>query len=327
MNKNTQNKPDVEEVDLSAISKGVGDFFGNISATIFRAIRFVIKNIIVIVILFAIGVALGVYLDTTRKVYDNQIIVQPNFGSIDYLYAKIDLLDSKIKDNDTVFLKKLGMQHVDELGKIEIKPVMDVYRFINNSEQNYELLKLLAEDSDIKKIIEEKATSKNYSYHLISFKTKDKTSRQNIVEPLLKYLNNSAYYSKIQKEYINNQILKMKANELTIAQIDGFLNTFSNKVNGNEKNDKLVYYNENTQLNDVIITKDKLIKEQGNIRIDLVGLDHIVTENSSTLNIENSESINGKFKFILPIVFILMYLCIHLLVSFYRNQNRKLSAI
>jgi hypothetical protein len=37
-----------------------------------------------------------------------------------------------------------------------------------------------------------------------------------------------------------------------------------------------VYYNENTQLNDVIQTKDKLIKEQGNLRLELVNADKIV---------------------------------------------------
>jgi hypothetical protein len=323
MSTRPQNKSEEQEIDLSMISKGIGNFFQNISTTAFKAIQFVLKNIIIITILFAIGVGLGIYLDKTRKTYDHEIIVQPNFGSTDYLYAKIDLLESKIKDNDTVFLKAIGIKNPDYLAKIEVKPIIDIYRFINNSEQNFELLKLMAEDSDVKKIVEERATSKNYQYHLISFKTKNKISAKESIEPLMAYLNNSEYFLRLQKEYLNNEELKMKANDVIIAQIDGFLNTFSSNTNTNAKSDKLVYYNENTQLNDVIQTKDKLVKEQGNIRINLVGMDKIIKENSNTINLENSESINGKLKLILPFLLIFLYIFGYYFINFYKHQTAK----
>jgi uncharacterized membrane protein len=315
-----------EEVDLSMVSQGIGNFVQYIKTNIFLAIQFVLKHIIVIGILFAIGVGLGIYLDKTQKTYDHQIIVQPNFGSVDYLYAKIDLLESKIKEHDTIFLQKIGIKDASALAKIDIKPVIDVYRFINNSEQNYELLKLMSEDSDIKKIVEEKATSKNYSYHQITFKTRAMITPKGVIEPLMAYLNNSAFYTIMQKEYVNNLHIKMKANEQTIAQIDGFLNSFSSTVNSSNKSDKLVYYNENTQLNDVIQTKDKLIKEQGNLRLDIVACDKIVKTNSFTINTENSESINGKLKLVLPILFIFFYLCIHYFIGFYKNQKARINS-
>jgi len=323
MNKNEQRSSEDQELDLSMISRGIGNFFQNLSTLIFDAIQFVIKNIIVIVILFVIGLGLGIYLDKNQKTYDHQIIVQPNFGSTDYLYAKIELINSKIKEKDTVFLQKIGIIDPSSFAEIDVKPIIDVYRFINNSEQNFELLKLMAEDSDIKKIVEERATSKNYTYHLITFKTKEFTTPQKTVEPLLNYLNNSTFYDKIQKEYVNNQKIKMQVNEVTIAQIDGFLNSFNATVNGNSKSDKLVYYNENTQLNDVIQTKDKLIKEQGALRIDMVSLDKIIKANSTVLNTENNKAINGKRKLLLPILFIFGYICIYYFIKFYKNQTAK----
>lgn len=323
MSTNPKNRSENQEIDLSMISKGIGNFFQNINSLIFGMIQFVVRNIVALILLMAIGIGLGIYLDSTQKTYDHQIMVQPNFGSTDYLYSKIDLLQSKIKERDTVFLKSIGVQHPEMLAKIEIRPIIDVYRFINTSEQNFELLKLMSEDSDVKKIVEEKPTSKNYPYHLITFKTRNKTSVKRTVEPLLNYLNNSAYFAKLQKEYVNNELIKMKANELTIAQIDGFLNSFSNTVNGSAKSDKLVYYNENTQLNDVIQTKDKLIKEQGNIRVDLIGSDKIIKENSNTLNIENNENLNGKLKLILPLLFIFFFVCARYFINFYKTQSQK----
>ena len=324
MTKNTQNNSENQEVDLTMISRGIGNFFQNINTTIFRAIRFIIRHIIVIVILFALGLGIGIYFDHNNKTYDNHIIVQPNFGSTDYLYSKIDLLQSKIEDRDTVFLKAIGFKDPGSLSKIEIKPIIDVYRFINSSEQNFELLKLMSEDSDIKKIVEEKPTSKNYPYHLISFKTKRFISSEKTIDPLINYLNKSSYYSKIQKEYVNNELVKMKANEVTIAQIDGFLNNFSNPNNQNAHSDKLVYYNENSPLNDIIKTKDKLITEQGNLRIEMVGLDKIIKDNSMSINIQNNESLNGKLKLVLPLLLIFIYICISQFIGFYKKQSLKI---
>lgn len=322
MSTNNKNNFEDQEIDLSILSNKIGGFFQSIKAAIYKSIQFIIKNIIIIVILFVIGFSSGAYLDKTQKTYVQQIIVQPNFDSTDYMYSKIDLLESKIRENDTVFLKSIGIQDPNKLLKIEVKPIIDIYKFITyNGEQKLDLLKMMSESGDISKIIEEKTTSKNYKYHLISFKTKYKTDLKKTLEPLLKYLNNSSYFSKIQKEYVNNKLLKIKANDITIAQIDGFLNNFTNTVNVNSKSDKLVYYNENSQLNDVIQTKDKLIVEQGDLRLDLVSLDKIIKENSQTLNIENKESVNGKLMFLLPILFIFIYLAIHYFISFYKKQS------
>ncbi len=320
MSTNSQNNSENQEIDLSLISKKIADFFQGINSLIFHCIQFALKNSIVLGLLIILGVGLGLFLDSNNKTYNHEIIVQPNFGSTDYLYSKIDLLNAKIKENDTLFLKKIGVLDPTKLSKIEIKPIVDVYKFIAAEEKNFDLLKLMAEDSDIKKIVEENVTSKNYPYHLITFSTKSFTTDKKTVEPILNYLNSSLFYLKIQKEYINNVHIKMKANEVVIAQIDGFLNSFSNKVNSNSPNDKLVYYNENTQLNDVINTKNNLIKEQGNHRIELVALDKIVKENSSTINIENKKAVNGKMKLILPLLFILIFVGIKFFISFYKKQ-------
>jgi hypothetical protein len=324
MSENKQSNTGEQEIDLSVIFNKINGFFQKINTAIFRGIQFVIKYIITILVLSIIGSGIGFYLDETIKVYDNQIIVSPNFESTDYLYSKIDLIESKIKEKDTFFLKSIGVQEPDKLIKIQIKPIVDVYKFISNgSEKNFELLKLMAENGDINKIVEEKTTSKNYTYHLISFSTKKLTSNKNTIEPILKFLNNNNFYGKVQNEYINNIKVKMKQNEIIISQIDGFLNSFSNTTNGNTKSDKLVYYNENTQLNDVIETKNKLITEQGNLRVDLVSLDKIIKDNSSTINIENNKSVNGKLKIVLPIIFIFIFIFIHFFISFYKRQSEK----
>jgi hypothetical protein len=323
----TPQNNDNQEIDLSQISKKIGNFFENVSTSIFKGFLFFKRNIIWVGILFVIGVGAGLYLDKTTKVYDNEIIVSPNFGSVDYLYAKIDLISSKIDNNDTVFLKEVvGIKEPKKLKKIAITPITDVYKFINNSDKNFEFVKLLAEDGDIKKIVNENLTSKNYPYHMISFTTNKETSNDKTVDPLLNFLNNSDYYKVIQKEYLNNVKIKMVENDSIISQINGLLNAFSTTANGTSKSDKLVYYNENSQLDEVIKTKDALVTEQGNHRIELVNFDKIVKDNSITLNIKNTQAVNGKMKFILPLLLIAIFILVGYFKSYYNNQMAKLKS-
>lgn len=322
MSTNISNNQD-QEIDLGQISKSMKTFVQKINRSLFMAIQFFIRNSIIISLLFILGFGLGVFLDKNTKTYNHQIIVKPNFGSTDYLYSKIDLIQSKINEGDSVFLKNvIGIKEPKRLVNIKIQPIFDVYRFIENKPENFELIKLMAEESDIKEIIKENTTSKNYTYHIISFTTSNETSDNKMVQPILNFLNSSEFYKKIQKSTLNNIRIKMIENDIIISQINAVLNSFSNSANGNQKNDKLVYYNENTQLNDVIKTKEDLLEEQGYQRYDLVSLDKIVKETSVILNNKNTKSINGKLKFVLPLFFIIVFVLIRFFVSFYKKQKQ-----
>jgi hypothetical protein len=323
MSNSPQINPNDQEIDLSQLSKKIGGIVQSFIDWMFDGILFIIRNKFIIGALFVIGFALGLYKDEKVKIFNHQVIVTPNFGSTDYLYSKIDLINAKIKEGDTLFLKKIGIKDTKKFGKIEIEPIVDVYRFISGNEQNFEMLKLMAEDGDLKKIVEDNLTSKNYTYHIISFSTRDITSEAKTLNPLLDYLNDSNFYAKIQKESINNINVKIKENDSIISQINGVMNQFSNAVGSNQKSDKLVYYNENTQLNDVIKTKEALINEQGNKRLELVVSDRIIKDNSHTLNIENTKMVNGKMKLVLPFLFIGLFVAFGLFRSFYKKQLAK----
>ncbi len=321
MSTNVPRNPDDQEIDMTMVSQKFKGFVQSVNDLVFDSIQFLLRNKIYLIILVALGVGLGFYLDRTNKTYDHQIVVMPNFGSSDYLYAKVDLINAKIKERDTLFLSRIGIKNPAKFTKIEIKPIIDVYQFITMSnERNFELLKLMAEDSDIKKIIEERPTSKNYRFHLVEFKTKNYTTKAQTVEPLLNFLNNSQYFSQVQREAVNNIKVKMQANETIIAQIDGFLNGIAN---GGAKGDKLVYYNENSPLNDLIETKERIVRELGDQRINLITTQKIVRDVSQVLNIENSESVNGKLKFVLPLLLIAMFIVVNLFAKFYKTQSAR----
>lgn len=310
------------EIDLLNVFSRIGDFFEWINTLLFRIIRFFVKNAIVIAVLVVVGFGVGKYLDTTLKVYDNRIIVAPNFGSSDYLYSKINLLKAKIAEGDTIYLKKIvGLQQPKILKSIDIKAITDVYQFIEDKEKNFDLIKLMSEEEGLQKVINDTTTSKNYTYHKIYLTTNSLVNDQDFVQPLLNYLNKSDYYNKVQAISLKNLEQEIVQNDTILAQIDAVLNGFSN---GNStKNDKLVYYNENTQLNDVIKTKEEIIRNQGKNRVKLVRFDKTIKEISSILNIKKAQKIKGNMTFVLPILFVILFVLLQFFMAFYKKQSLK----
>ncbi|MVO10603.1 hypothetical protein GOQ30_15625 [Flavobacterium sp. TP390] len=313
-----------QEVDLGQIFKSIKGFFESILDRFFEFILFLKNNSIVIIILLILGFTLGYFLDQKNKTYEHEIIVTPNFGSADYLYAKIDLLNSKKKENDTLFFSSIGVNEPKKMGIIEIEPIVDVYKFVDNKKENFELIKLMAEEGNLKEIIENDITSKNYPFHKITFNTVETTTNKNTIDPILKFLNDSDYFTAIQKQNLINIKAKMVANDSTIAQINALLNEFSsNSIN--QKSDKLIYYNENNYLNDIIKTKENLIIEQGNNKINMINLDKVIKDISVNINKKSLKGIRGKLKFIIPFLFLIIFFSFITLKVFYKKQIAKRS--
>lgn len=312
-----------QEIDLGQVFSKIGSFFSNLVDKFFDFIFFLIKNSIIIIVLLVIGVGLGYFLDKTSKTYNHEIIVSPNFDSVDYLYSKVNLLEAKKKDNDTVFFSNLGITNVKKLGKIEIEPIVDLYKFITSKKENFDLIKLMAEDGSLDKIVKDEVTSKNYPFHLIKFSTSKTVSEEAIIKPLLAYFNDSEYFNIIKEQYLENTSDKMRANDSTITQINTLLNDFSKSTATNQKSDKLIYYNENNNLNDIIKTKTELEKENLDLKFGLINNDKVVKDISVATNIINTKGTKGKMKLILPIFFVFVFLFFHLFRNFYKDQLQK----
>lgn len=311
-----------QEIDLVQISKKIGNFFDRVNTSIFRSIQFFMKNWVIVLVLVLAGFAIGWYMDATRKVYNNQIIVQPNFESVDYLYSKINLLQSKVNSKDTVFLKDVvGIKKPNLIKRIQIRPVVEAYKFVDTKERNFQLLELMAENGDINKILLDTITSKNYRYHTISFTASKVLTDKDLVTPILNFLNSSEYFNTIQKIELKNLQINIAQNDSIVKQINNVLSSFSNATKGAQKNDKLVYYNENTQLNDIIKTKQSLIDEQGRNRLKVIDFDKTIKEITYTINIENRTTLNGKWKILLPVLFVFFFIILQRFKIFYKKQS------
>lgn len=328
-----QNNNIPEEIDLGILFKKINGFFGNVSFSIFKSILFVKKNALLLLKIVVSGVVLGYLLDFSTKVYDNDVIVTPNMGGTDYLYAKIDLLSSKLKEKDFKFFNSIGISNPKKIVSIEIDPVVDIYSFVNNSTsaasaqntQNFELVKLLSESSDINKVIKEELTSKNYPHHKIHIVTTSTTTERETIKPLLKYLNTDDYLNQILAVSKDNIKIKMKKNEELIAQTDSLIRILTVNLTKNQKSSNLVYNNENNQFNSFFDLKNNLINEIASQKIALINQNAIIKDISTVTNIKNTEGTNGKMKFLLPLLFLTLYLLALFFIGFYKKQAAKLN--
>jgi len=329
-----QNEQDnSKEIDLTRISQHIRRYFSRVNDSIFEGILFIKRFIIIIVLLVVAGGVWGYFKDKSAHAYNHKILVTPNFKSTDYLYEEVERLNGKIRERDSVYLKQLGFKKIKELSAIKIEPVVDVYGFLNEkangfdvqSDKKFELFRILTEKGDLKKVLEDPTTSKNYDHHLITFVTSKESAAQDVAEPLMNYLNSNPYYKNVQQEYTKSLDARLALNDSTIKQIDVILNNYTGSSRKSAGN--LMYYNDNTELSEVIKAKTVLLDEQEQNKVRKVNYTKIVKDNTILLNIKNVTATTGRMKIIIPLVFLLIFVIVMRFIKFYKYQAAKRRAV
>ena len=314
MSTNSQN----QEIDLGQIGKGIKNFFNGVVDAFFDFLFFIKKKIIIIAALFIIGVALAFTFD--KKVYNHEVAVIPNFGSNEYLYKKIEQVDTKLREEDDAFFKELGVKNYKDIVEVKIEAYPAIYTFVNNkdAENNFELIKLMAEDGNIDKIMKDEITSKNYYHHKISIQTVGMYKKEEFITPLLKYLNSNSYYETQQKITQKNLSDKLALNDSLIVQIDKLIillssNNSSGTITISEKN----------SIPELIEKKDKLILENQYLLKNQAVVDSIIKEESSIINIRYYKTLLLNNKILFPLLLILCYFLLYSLSKIYKKQQAR----
>jgi hypothetical protein len=308
-----------QEIDLGQIGTGIKNFFKGIVNNIFDLIFFVKKKIIIIGVLFVTGVIIAFLVDS--KTYNHEISVIPNFGSNEYLYKKIEQIDTKLREEDEAFFKELGIKNYEDVISVEIEAFPAIYSFVNNRDQqnNFELIKLMAEDGDIDKIMKDELTSKNYYHHKISIQTKGMFKKEEFITPVLNYLNSNSYFEVQQKVYQKNLVDKITLNDSLINQIDKLIvllssNNSSGTISISEKN----------SIPELVEKKDRLISEKQYLLTNENIFDMIIKEESSIINIRDYKPLLLNNKILFPLILILVFLISYSLLNTYKNQEDRI---
>ena len=318
-------KTNSDEINLSQLKDKVRGYFSSINDAFFNAIQFVVRNIVIILILLVAGIGLGTYLDVENKIYTHKVIVMPNFRSVNFLYQEIERIKSKIKEDDVAFLEQMGIKNADDIVDIEIESIVDIYEFIddNNStpENNskFQLFKLISENGDMNKMLEDNTTSKYYKNHVITITTKNKAKQEDFVDPILNHFESNAYFKKIQVTSLSNLDKLIVQNDSIIKQIDAVINDFSS---ASKVGNGMVFLTENTKVNELINIKHSLVEANIYSNIQKIDLSKIVKDNTILLNIKVSKLASTK-KIVLPILFLFLFVCFYHFRKYYKNEVNK----
>lgn len=312
------------DVDLSEISKRLKGYATRLNDSFFDIILFIRRYIIAIVILVVAGVALGIYMDRGAKIYTHKVFVTPNFGSVDYLYEEVERIQAKIKERDTAYIKSMGIKNVSRLARVQIEPVVDIYDFMdeNNPDQQnrkIELFKIISENGEMEKTLEDRTTSRNYKNHVIIFTTTQKYDEKSLIDPLLKTLNNDPYWTQVQKESQHSLETKVVENTLMIDQINKVLSEYGNVGSTSG----VALRTDNTNISDLFHIKNMLLREQAHNRLSKIDFQKIVKDRGVILNVQKSGIVSGHTKLILPVIFLILFTIVVKFRDYYRSQLAK----
>jgi hypothetical protein len=296
-----------EEIDLGYLIKKIDLLFRNCIKLLFALFTFILKFKILFFGILVLSIIYGYYKDTRVTVlYNNQAIIIPNFESVDYLYDRVDALNAKVRGKDSLYLKRILDTNYRKLRGIEIEPIPDIYNFASRSRENIDVLRILFQNQDFSEFVDDIATSKYYKYHRINFKILGEYHSQEMVNSLFDYLNTNEHFSNYQQITIETSNYELRQIDLTISQIDSILKAAASFAAENKSNQS-VFINDNSQLNNLIVSKQRLIEDRHKLLIRKADQNKIIKPVKIDYNLypDSRFRISNKVKY--PVLFFFLF--------------------
>ncbi len=250
-----------EEVDLGYLFKSIGDFLRKLVKLLFLVISFFKKFLLLIIGLIILGIILGYFLDrNSKRVYENRLIVIPNFESVEYLYDKTDEVNFKIESGDSLYLKNIFGDNYNSVKKIEIEPIVDIYNFTTKSRENIDVFRILFENQDMKEFVDDMTTSKQYKYQKLKVFIIGKDSEK-LLNSLLEFLNENEHFKQYQEVYVQNTLKRLSETDKMIIQADSVIKSITSTTEGSLTNPP-VYASFNNDFYSIFRYKQVLLTDQ-----------------------------------------------------------------
>lgn len=216
--------PSSEEIDLGFLLDKIKSFFKAFLVGILQIIQFFWKHKFPLIGVGIAGIALGLYLaSTAERIYVNELLIQPNYKSTQYVYDKVDNINFKIKNNDSVFLSEAFGSHYKKVKGLEIEPIVDVYNLIGESKEIQETFETLYVESGDASFFDEDINKINYSKHRIKLLIEGDEYNDSLTTAFFDFLKSNSFYEK-QSELIYNKLKEqLEENKLMMRQIDSVI--------------------------------------------------------------------------------------------------------
>lgn len=287
---------DNQEIDLSYLTKKISTWIEFLGYSIYKFFQFLLKNIILLSVLFILGVAIGYFIDSNRgESYKHEVVVIPNYKSTEYLYSKIE--NMKLKDSP--------------IQSIEIKPIIDVYDFITSEWNNLEVAKYLSQnnirfdrystDSDVEKF---------YRYHLLTVITSDKDPKGAVVDSIVNELNKDPFLLERKRVESEGRKMLVQGLEKNVESIEKILDKLGDASVNTAGDVNIEMYPE---INELISSKRSALNEINKIKIlELEGTE-VINPTTKVMSVEVKRT---PSYLLYPLIFIGLFFVFNLIMAF-----------
>jgi hypothetical protein len=321
-----QTQSSSDEIDLGVVFDKIKSFFKSILIGIVQIFQFFWNHKFVLLGLLVVGAIFGYYLESnTEKIYKNEIVLQPNFGSSDYLYSKVDVINAKIKTKDSIFLSTVFGDEWRKSWKIEIEPIVDIFELTSRDNKKYkETFELLLEESGKVSFIEEDpAITRAYKHHKILFYNEGPNLGGILSNNLMSYLNDSDYYKSVQEVSLENTQDRIDQNLLSLAQIDTLVKSASVQ-NISKLDSEGISFNAAQNINELLARKRSLLIENRELFENLTSYQAISKLVNLETDIVYKDEILMKNKLLITPLFLILFYCLIFFVKLIIRKSKEL---
>lgn len=322
MSNQPQNTNQSEEIDFGYLFRKINDLFKKGVKLLFEIISFFLKFKLITVSILIFLIVYGYYTDKTRlRVFENKVILIPNFESVDYLYNQAQSLNQKRNSQDTIFLNSVFNERYKHFKGVEIEPFVDIYDFVSSSRENVEIFKVFAQNNDISEYIQDLTNSKYYKYHLLTFKSSGKANSEEIKDSIINYLNSNIHFNDYKNIFQNNTAFSIQENQNMIHQIDSII-AASYKLSLNNVPNQSIFMNDNSNLNGLIHTKKMLVEDRLTLLMRQNDERNIIKEVSSSFNLTKDEGFVIPYTIKYPLFYLIIFSGLFIIYKSFVNLKK-----
>lgn len=309
-----------EEIDLGFLFEKIKSFFKSILVGLVRIIQFFWKHKFPLIGVGVVGIAVGLYMaKTSERIYLNELLVKPNYKSTQYLYDKVDAVNFKIDNKDSIFLKDIFGDYYNKVKGIEVEPIVDVYNLIGESKESRETFEEIFADNADEAFFEAEINKLAYTNHKVKLLLKGDEWNEKLSLAFLDHLNSNTFYNE-QKDIILKKKAEILAeNKFMRDQIDSIIKSV-------KKESMPAFTNEGLSFSGSQNVTELIIKRANLLDDDLVLLSSLASDKKVvSLLAMNNGILNHSYNFayrIIPVYFILVYCLIFLLIHTYKKLAR-----
>lgn len=305
----SQNQAPNDEIDLSLVFDKIKSVFKSLLLGVVMIFQFFWNHKIRLIILIIIGIGLQFLLLTQiKKVYVNEFLVRTNFGSTEYLYSKVNSINTKLNSKDTLYLKGVFGSDFERVKELEVVPVVDVYNLVNKSEENRETFELLLDEYGDISFLEEEININEYPTHKLRVFIKGSLNNEIISKHLYDFLSDNEFFNELKQTALSSYKEQLEQNKVIRDQIDSIIKDQREHGMMPNLNDKTVSFTGSQDLKELLSQKQGLLYNDFTLRNQLSSEDAILKTIDSSFGVSHENQI--KEPYIISLILIGLYIII-----------------